>query len=391
MEEIILKERIEEPRYSRLRLIEWWEQEKLSQAFVMVVGVGALGNEILKNLALLGVGKIIIIDFDKVEPSNLSRCLLFREEDEDSPKAMVALKRLAEINPQVKVVALNSDIRYEVGLGLFKEVDLVIAGLDNREARLFINQACYKMNTPWIDGAIDVLSGVAKLFIPPDPPCYECTLNQLDYKIISERKSCQFIPISEELKGKIPTTPTISSIIAGIQVQEAVKLLHGRKDFSQLKGKGFFLQGQFLDSYIIEYQEKEECPSHDTYKEIIPLNKKVSETKLRELMDIANKYMGEEAIVELEQEIAMRIRCKKCGYENPIFKSLGKLNLEEVTCPHCNNLGFIDSTHTIKEDLNLELTLMDIGIPPWDIVTIRNGRERIHLEFNGDREDILKF
>src|SRR3954471_13616406 len=88
-------------RYSRLRLIPWWRQEKLASAKVLVVGAGALGNEVLKNLALLGVGTTYVIDLDTVEPSNLSRSVLFRAEDGGRGKAEVAARRACEINPDV--------------------------------------------------------------------------------------------------------------------------------------------------------------------------------------------------------------------------------------------------------------------------------------------------
>src|SRR5690348_14656367 len=68
-------------RYARQQLIEWWNQERLRNARVLVAGVGALGNEVLKNLALVGVGHLLLIDFDRVEYSNLSRTVLFREND----------------------------------------------------------------------------------------------------------------------------------------------------------------------------------------------------------------------------------------------------------------------------------------------------------------------
>src|SRR4051812_5845022 len=95
----------DDDRYSRLRLIPWWRQERLAAARVLVVGAGALGNEVLKNLALLGVGTVHVIDLDEVEPSNLSRSVLFRAGDGGRAKAVVAAERVREINPEMTVVA----------------------------------------------------------------------------------------------------------------------------------------------------------------------------------------------------------------------------------------------------------------------------------------------
>src|SRR4051794_40041528 len=135
-------------RYSRLRLIPWWRQDRLAAAKVLVVGAGALGNEVVKNLALLGVGTTIIIDLDDVEPSNLSRSVLFRTGDGGRSKAAVAAERAREINPEVAFLPIHGDVITDVGLGLFADVDVVIGCLDNREARLWVNRQCWKVGTP---------------------------------------------------------------------------------------------------------------------------------------------------------------------------------------------------------------------------------------------------
>jgi adenylyltransferase/sulfurtransferase len=82
-------------RFDRFRLIGWWDQDRLSQARVLVIGAGALGNEIVKNLALLGIGHVFVADRDRVENSNLSRSILFREQDCGRPKAEVVAQRAA--------------------------------------------------------------------------------------------------------------------------------------------------------------------------------------------------------------------------------------------------------------------------------------------------------
>ena len=92
---------IDEDRYSRLNLIGWWDQQRLREARVLVVGAGALGNEVLKNLALVGIGHITIVDFDVVEDSNLSRSVLFRASDSGKPKSVVAARSVVDLNPDV--------------------------------------------------------------------------------------------------------------------------------------------------------------------------------------------------------------------------------------------------------------------------------------------------
>jgi molybdopterin/thiamine biosynthesis adenylyltransferase len=195
-------------------------------------------------------------------------------------------------------------------LGVFKEMDIVICGLDNREARLFVNQSCYKVNKPWIDGAIEVLSGVARMFIPSTEICYECTMTELDYKLLNKRKSCLMLGVDEIDQGRTPTTPTISSIIAGIQVQEAVKYLHGQKDL--LVGKGFVFNGAANDSYIVEYNSNADCPSHYKFEKIVSIKKSFDEVIIKDLIEFGKNYFeSEEFEIEFNNEVVYSLLMRK--------------------------------------------------------------------------------
>src|SRR3954470_8335203 len=117
---------LEEDRFSRLRLITWWNQEKIAATRVLVVGAGALGNEILKNLALLGFRQIVVVDLDRVENSNLSRSVLYSEKDIGKPKASVAAEAVRRMLPGVHVNAINANLLHDVGLGVFAWADVII-------------------------------------------------------------------------------------------------------------------------------------------------------------------------------------------------------------------------------------------------------------------------
>jgi ThiF family/Inner membrane component of T3SS, cytoplasmic domain len=96
-----------EGRFARFEAIEWWDQARLARARVLVVGAGALGNEVIKNLALLGVGHLAVTDMDRVELSNLSRSVLFRASDEGRPKAECAARAARGIFPDMPAHALT--------------------------------------------------------------------------------------------------------------------------------------------------------------------------------------------------------------------------------------------------------------------------------------------
>jgi molybdopterin/thiamine biosynthesis adenylyltransferase len=184
---------LDEGRFSRFSLIRWWDQNKIAATKVLVVGAGALGNEIIKNLALLGFRQVVVVDLDRVEHSNLSRSVLFRYEDIGKDKALAAANAARLIYPEMAIQPLTANIMSGVGLGLFRWADVILGGLDNREARLHINRAAWKMNRPWIDGAIEGINGVARVFFPGQPPCYECTLGETDWAILDKRLSCNLL------------------------------------------------------------------------------------------------------------------------------------------------------------------------------------------------------
>lgn len=380
---------LEENRYSRLKMIPWWDQDRLLASRVMVIGAGALGNEIIKNLALLGVGNILIVDFDRVENSNLSRSVLFRVEDEGKPKAEVAARAARELNPDVCAVAIDGDVIHDVGLGTFRAMDLVIAGLDSREARLAVNQACWQVGVPWIDGAIEALYGVARVFVPPDGPCYECTMNDTDRRVVSLRQSCALLSRDDILEGKIPTTPTTASVIAGIQTQEAVKLLHDRRDLPTLADRGFFFNGLIHDSFVVEYNKKENCLSHETFDKVEELQL-TSRSALGEVIEAGIERLGPDAILEFGREIVTGLTCKTCGKTEKLFRALGKVKGRDAACPTCGVVRTPELTHSIAAgNRNLSLSMQEIGLPAYDILTVRRGTETVHLEISGDRPEAL--
>src|SRR5262245_13285785 len=294
-----------EDRFSRFRLIGWWDQKKLRAARVLVIGAGALGNEILKNLALLGFANIVVVDLDSIEASNLSRSILYRASDVGRRKADVAADAVRSVFPEARVHPITANVVHGLGLGMFAWADVVLAGLDNREARLWLNRACWKMRKPWIDGAIEGINGVARVFLPGKPPCYECTLGETDWAILNKRMSCNLLALEASSEGKVATTPTISSIIAGLEVQEAVKLLHG---LPVLAGQGFIFEGLNHTSYKVEYTENDACMSHYTLERVVSLSETSKELTLEHLLAQARRDLGSrEVVLEFSRDVIHKL------------------------------------------------------------------------------------
>jgi molybdopterin/thiamine biosynthesis adenylyltransferase len=374
-------------RFSRFELIGWWDQRRLANAKALVIGAGALGNEIIKNLALLGVGRILVVDFDQIEHSNLSRSVLYRESDCGRRKADAAAERAKEIYPQLLIEPLHANVVYDLGLGPYRWADVILGGLDNREARVAINRAAAKVGKPWIDGAIERLDGVARVFDPAIGPCYECTMSEVDWKMLEARRSCALLTRAEMEHGKVPTTPTTSSVIAGIQVQEAVKMLHG---LETLSGQGFVFDGTYHQSYVVNYTRLDDCPSHEPMEPVIELPWSVGQTTAGKLLARAAEDLGPGAILQFNHDLLATLTCPECERTVPHLASLGKVTERDAICPECGAPRAPGMYHTLAADSPLaERTLAELGVPAWDVVGARAGERHVYYEFAGDRRELL--
>ena len=381
-EDGILPLRLDEGRFARLEAIEWWDQSLLAKARVVVAGAGALGNEVIKNLALLGVGNVVIVDLDRVELSNLSRSVLFRESDEGEAKAECAARMARQIYPGMKVRPIVGNLLADLGLGFFRWADVVVGALDNREARVFVNSACAQVGTPWIDGGIEVLNGIVRGFHPPATACYECTMSTVDWDLLNKRRSCSLLARRAIAHRGTPTTPTTASIIAALQVQEVVKLLHGR---GTLLGSGFVFDGARHDCYTVSYPINPECGWHEAASPVEEMRDVDSDTPLRVLWKKAEQSLGGVDALEMSRELVARMECPRCEQSEDIFQPAEKIAPDRLPCPGCGAERAPGFFHSLDaQSPLLEKTPREIGLPRWDIVWARRGAQSIGLELGGD-------
>lgn len=215
-------------RYNRQMRLKEWNQEKLLNSTVFIAGVGALGSIIALNLAMMGVGHLILCDFDTIELSNLARQVLFKNEDIGKSKVLTAKSALEQINPTIGITALDQKLE-TIDQKIFEQCDVIADGLDTFEARRWLNSLCVTLKKPLVHGGMFGWMGNVQVVIPFKTPCLEC-----HPLIPQERLQKPCTPPGEERKelekeqpeeNKIPTLATVSSIIAGIQSQEVIKIL----------------------------------------------------------------------------------------------------------------------------------------------------------------------
>lgn len=390
MSQLNLTNDLADDRFTRLRSIAWWDQSKLAKTRALVIGAGALGNEIVKNLALVGVGRIVIIDRDTIELSNLSRSILFRENDLRKKKSDVAAEFARQIYPQIQAHSLPFNLLADIGAGVFRWADVIIAGLDNREARLHINRIAWKLGKTWIDGAIEQIQGLVRIFSPDSEqknPCYECTLTERDWQLLAQRRSCALLSREQMQTGHTPTTPTIASIVAGVEVQEGLKQLHGIESFA---GRCWQFQGLTGESFFIDYQRNPNCASHERFDEVIELQTTSEEITVGQLLNHARELLGKDATLDLGIDIVTVFVCS-CGRSEKIFRPLTSLTEQDARCT-CADRKPREAKiiHRISGDESfLDRSLKSLGLPPFDIIAARQGDRLIGFEISGDASSVL--
>ena len=379
-------------------LLSWFKKEKVKDARVLVAGAGALGNEVVKNLALFGVGYIYVVDFDQIEISNLTRSVLFREEDAYSHafKADIVAKRAMEINPQIKVTPIVGNLFSEVGFGLYNSVDVVIGCLDSRIARYQLNRLCMRAGKTWIDGSIENMTGAVRVYAP-GKSCYECGLSREEFNNIMLRTGCADVVRTQGKAGRIATTPISASIVGAMQVQEAMKVIHQEEGqetpFKTLEGKMLRYEGMTNTMNIYKFASwKSNCPAHERWNKItqgIELSatltvaqvlKKLKEALNANMVEINmrnNKFIDKIISDHPEKEFEVMIPESKLDAYIKQNEELRKLSYR--TLFHKHFYENIDKTFPYKS-----LTLQQIGIPLFDVIEVSTDKGVYHVELTND-------
>ena len=241
-------------RYSRQIMLEeigYQGQLKLKNAKVCVVGTGGLGNPITTRLVAMGIGTLRIVDRDVIELSNLHRQTMFDENDVGQVKVEVAAKKLQKLNPDCTIEALAISVNDYTALEVVEGCDVVVDALDSVNARYALNKACVKFGIPFVTGAAVGVSGQIFTILPGTSACYHCMFPALDEDTMP---TCSIEGVH----------PSILSIVGGIEVAEAVKVIMGKKP--SLSDKILHIDIENLDFTSTRTFRAEECPVCGTGK-----------------------------------------------------------------------------------------------------------------------------
>lgn len=256
----VVKTRKGEDRFDRSKRIPWFDLDRTSSAHVLVVGAGALGNEVVKDLVLSGVRQITLVDMDHVVRSNLNRCVFFRPEDAEEGRLKVEAiaDGVRAMDAGVEVTTEAQRIE-DLGEGVFAGKDVVMGCLDNLAARVHVNANAYWMRLPYVDGGTLGLMGKVQVVVPPDTSCIECTLNASHYRVIEQRFSCTGADTTF-VEPKLAAEITTTAVVAAVQTREAMKIINGRRDLAL--SNLFYYDGNRNVSDVLEVAINPDCPNH---------------------------------------------------------------------------------------------------------------------------------
>lgn len=221
-------------------------QERLKVARVLVVGTGGLGSPVAMYLAAAGIGKLGLVEFDRVEESNLQRQVLFGQSDIGRPKIEVAQERLREINPLIEVTTHPTRIDSSNAMTLLTDYDVVVDGSDNFPTRYLVNDACVLTGKPYVYGSIFRFEGQISVFWRAQGPCYRC--------LFPEPPPPGLVPSCAE-GGVLGVLP---GIIGSLQANEAIKLVLGLGD--SLIGRLLVFDALTVQFREMRLQKNAECP-----------------------------------------------------------------------------------------------------------------------------------
>ncbi|MPY58429.1 ThiF family adenylyltransferase [Streptomyces spongiae] len=346
-------------RFDRQRRISGWDQRRLEKATVVVVGVGALGSEVAKNLALAGVGRLILCDPDTVAPSNLSRMALVGDGDVGRSKAEAVSRALRGLHPGGRAESRTADLVTGVGLGELADADVVLGCLDSRGARLRLLGRCALVDATLIDGGTEPWGGEVRLRRTADEPCYSCALPAGDRSTGDQPWSCQDLAEAGPAASSIASTALIASWMS----LAALRVLLGLPvPYSLLR-----VDAPTGVSTPVAVRRDPDCPRHRPLGEPVGTLSVSCRATVGELLTLLEP---DEEPLSWTEFVVTRA-CPSCGhYAEKRRINSTPLDIDDLSCHQCGCLvrpGYSQRLRMADQDARLDA----LGIAPEEILSVR--------------------
>lgn len=351
-------------RFSRHALIPNWNQSTLDNASVIIVGAGALGNEVIRILAMSGVKHLILCDPDVVSLSNLSRCGLFREYDIGKLKVEAVAQTLHILAPHTIVEIRPLPLVHGIGLAELRDASLIFSCLDSRSARLQLAGRCNLVNAPYIDGGTQAWGGEVRPFLRSDSACYACALSEMQRALADVPISCVD---SVEDEGAVGATISSTALVASWMCLIGLRFLMELPYTDAI----IRLDGGNGRSDLIQQQRNPNCLLHQPIGDVrlVPVN---NHSTLGTLLD----FIGYDKIILLWEMIQRNARCHQCGF---VQETWGLPHAKP--CPLCHH-RLIPSTTLDLHEAPIDRCLLDFGIAPREILAVRANNQIYWIELS---------
>ena len=370
--------------YDRQFRLEGWSQKLVKNSRILIAGVGGLGCEIAKNLAMLGVGHLDLVDLDIIEHSNLNRQILFAGARMGEPKAVVAARKLQEINPNIIIKGYHTSLE-RLNPAIYQAADVVIGGLDSMNARLNLNAQCLRFRKPLVDGGVSGYHGHVYTIFPYKNACYEC--NPLPVAESDEMAACTVVGVPRK---------RIHCVFKGnMAFQEKFDRDPNPKDINEIK----FVQ-QYANDLVVKHNFLPKYTKDDIVKildrhdpGIITINAVISALQSHEVVKILHWQKGHKGLGEpiksyvIFNAMTMMFyhikkkrnpKCAQCG------KSVRRVNIKLLAqSPSINIIKTLEKNgFEVDPEFEPVITLQDfndIQMVDLDLTPAENGLRNLEL------------
>ncbi len=344
-----------EARHARHALIDWFDQERLRASSVGVIGAGAIGNEVTKNLALLGVGAIEIYDLDRIELHNLSRSAFFRETDVGRSKALVLAERAQALDPEIRVRGIEGDFWSTLSLHTLQTFTTILCAVDNFEARIRLNQMCRIAGVDLVNAGIDSRFAVIETFpfkTYAECGCYECHLPESAYQRIAERYSCGGLKKQAWEARKIPTTTITASMAGALAVSKALRLGPANATFDADRILVDTHSGRSSTSTLDRRVDCLGCAELGSGAKLVR-----SKRRLASALELLPGDPITNMTINLSESVITAYECIRCGIPDDagtvLMRPAGAFDDRIVVCPRCRE-------HTMRVEMRDTMTLGEL-------------------------------
>jgi adenylyltransferase/sulfurtransferase len=361
---------------------------------IVVIGCGGnIGSHLVPHLARMPpVQRVTLIDRDVYESANLLTQAI-TPRDVGRRKALVQARRLSRINSSLDVRAITEAVE-SVPLGLLR-ADVILACLDSRRARAYVNQAAWRLGVPWIDTGVEAGNLLARVnvYVPGiDNPCLECAWDEGDYASLEQAYACRGFA-EQTFSTNAPSS--LGALAASLQSIECEKILSGRLD-SAAVGQQVLINAAHHKHYVTNYRRNPACrfSNHETWS-IEKLNRRPQDLTLHQALKLGQSNLSTGAQIGLRVEgdaFVGKLSCAGCGQTKELLRLQSRLRAADNTCTSCGQRAYAagrDLSERLEASaLNgktLNRSLHSLGFRRGDVFGVGCRRQESHFEIDVER------